>query len=107
MEKTAREIIFSLLMRSPDRHSRICRGDHPYEKIALRSAFCFGNEAHLRCMKNEAGLRPMKRGFATRKGNTALCFMFAKQTLHGNEVAASYLQSKCFISKDGASLTKH
>ena len=33
--------------------------------------------------------------------------MFAKQTLHGNEVAASYLQSKCFISKDGASLTKH
>ena len=58
-------------------------------------------------MKNEAGLRPMKRGFATRKGNTALCFMFAKQTLHGNEVAASYLQSKCFISKDGASLTKH
>ena len=77
------------------------------KKHFLRSAFCFGNEAHLRCMKNEAGLRPMKRGFATRKGNTALCFMFAKQTLHGNEVAASYLQSKCFISKDGASLTKH
>ena len=48
----------------------------------------------------------MKRGFAIRKGNTALCFMFAKQTLHGSEVAASYLQSKCFISKNGASLTK-
>ena len=28
------------------------------------SAFLFGNEAHLRCMKNEAGLRLMKRALA-------------------------------------------
>ena len=48
----------------------------------------------------------MKRAFGSWRSNIALCFMFAKQTLHGNEVAASYLQSKCFISKDGASLTK-
>ena len=27
------------------------------------SALLFGNEAHLRCMKNEAGLCPMKRAF--------------------------------------------
>jgi hypothetical protein len=47
------------------------------KKHFLRSAFCFENEAHLRCMKNEAGLRPMKRGFATRKGNFALRFMRA------------------------------
>ena len=56
------------------------------------------NEAHLWCMKNEAGLRPMKRGFAARRGNEgrfASCspkanaswqrscrFMFAEQTLH-------------------------
>ena len=31
------------------------------------SAFLFGNEAHLRCMKNEAGLRPMKRAFGSRR----------------------------------------
>ena len=43
-----------------------------------RSALLFGNEAHLRCMKNEAGLRPMKRGFATRRGYCALRFMRAK-----------------------------
>ena len=32
----------------------------------VRSAFCFGNEAHLRCMKNEARLRLMKRAFGSR-----------------------------------------
>ena len=37
-------------------------------KKALAKASAFFNEAHLRCMKNEAGLRPMKRGFATRRG---------------------------------------
>ena len=31
------------------------------------SALLFGNEAHLRCMKNEAGLRPMKRAFGSRR----------------------------------------
>ena len=37
----------------------------------------------------------MKRGFATRKGNTALCFMFAKQTLH---VPAGMLHDGCAVA---------
>ena len=48
----------------------------------------------------------MKRACGSRRSCTALCFTFAKQTLHGNEVAASHLQSKCFILKYGVSLTK-
>jgi len=42
------------------------------------SAFLFGNEAHLRCMKNEARLCPMKRAFGSRRSNIALRFMRAK-----------------------------
>ena len=37
------------------------------EKHFVRSAFLFGNEAHLRCMKNEAELRSMKRAFGSRR----------------------------------------
>ena len=31
------------------------------------SALLFGNEAHLRCMKNEAELRSVKRAFGSRR----------------------------------------
>jgi len=44
------------------------------EKHCDSSAFLFGNEAHLRCMKNEAGLRPMKRAFGSRSSNVVLRF---------------------------------
>ena len=67
------------------------------QKQALAIASAFFNEAHLRCMKNEAGLRPVKRAFGTRRRKSALRFMRASRAHRGNEVAASYLRSKCFI----------
>ena len=68
------------------------------KKHFARSAFCFGNEAHLRCMKNEAGLRPMKRAFGSRRTLCALRFMATKLPLHKSHKAfASCSQSECFI----------
>ena len=52
--------------------------------------FCFGNEAHLRCMKNEAGLCPMKRAFGSRRSSCALRFMATKLPLHTSVASASY-----------------
>ena len=46
-------------------------------------------------MKNEAGLRPMKRGFATRKGNFALRFMATELPFHRSRKASdSYSRSE-------------
>ena len=43
-------------------------------------------------MKNEAGLRPMKRGFATRKGNFALRFMATELPLHRSRKALIHIR---------------
>ena len=43
-------------------------------------------------MKNEAELRPMKRGFATRKGNFALRFMAVTPLLHASQRLALHIR---------------
>jgi hypothetical protein len=71
--------------------ARLCRfkSCYPHQKKALAYASAFFNEAHLRRMKNEAGLRPMKRGFAARKGMGA--------SLHASAASASQKPSGfCF-----------
>ena len=75
---------------------RLCGGCGSSKHSSFEGCF-FGNEAHLRCMKNEAGLRPLKRAFGTRRGLRALCFMRAQRVLHVNIVDASYLLGKCLI----------
>ncbi|MCI5840647.1 MAG: hypothetical protein MRZ96_02035, partial [Clostridium sp.] len=53
------------------------------------SEVLFSMKRTLRCMKNEAGLRPMKRGFAARRGTGA--------SLHASAASASQKPSGfCF-----------
>ena len=60
----------------PSGKAQVCKTSIPQFKSGWRlqteehcesSALLFGNEAHLRCMKNEARPSLMKRGFATRR----------------------------------------
>ena len=72
------------LVRAPASHA----GGHRFEPRCLHhekstsSEVLFSMKRTLRCMKNEAGLRPMKRGFAARRGTGASLHVCRRQTLH-------------------------
>ena len=51
----------------------------------------FSMKRTLRCMKNEAGLRPMKRGFAARRGTGASLHASAASASREPQVSASRL----------------
>ena len=53
----------------------------PAPEKSTSSEVLFSMKRTLRCMKNEAGLRPMKRGFAARRGTGA--------SLHASAASAS------------------
>ena len=84
------------LVRAPASHA----GGHRFEPRCLHhekstsSEVLFSMKRTLRCMKSEAGLRPMKRGFAARKGTGA--------SLHASAASALRKPTGChFTFADG------
>ena len=65
-----------------------------HHEKSTSSEVLFSMKRILRCMKNEAGLRPMKRGFAARRGTSA--------SLHASATSASRNPTGCrFTFADG------
>ena len=66
----------------PSARRRANRVPPPAPEKSTSSEVLFSMKRTLRCMKNEAGLRPMKRGFAARRGTGASLHVCRRQTLH-------------------------
>ena len=65
----------------PSARRRANRVPPPAPEKSTSSEVLFSMKRTLRCIKNEAGLRPMKRGFAARRGTGA--------SLHASAASAS------------------
>ena len=63
----------------------------PAPEKSTSSEVLFSMKRTLRCMKNEAGLRPMKRGFAARRGAGASLHASAASASREPQVSASRL----------------